>query len=194
MQQIIGFPKEFVGFMHVWEMSAFMQSWGQLVANLSSPGAMLVLLWAILGPTSSILGPTWAQIRRTWCLLGLLRSHLTVNLGKPSATWSRSKGIWNRFGANLSPLAVNWIGSWHELGPSWMQTHHAECNQSLFSIGNLCIFGIRGRCRPSCNLGANLYPTWAYLAPSWSYFGPSWAQLRPSWGQLGYKLGYIGAC
>ena len=50
MQQIIGFPKEFVGFVYVWEMSAFMQSRGQLVANSSSPGPMLVLLWAVLGP------------------------------------------------------------------------------------------------------------------------------------------------
>ena len=88
-------------------MSAFMQSWGQLVANLSSTGAMSVLLWTVWGPTSSILEPTSAQIRLYSCLLALLWSHLTVNLGQPSATWSRSKGIWNRVGANLGRFGVN---------------------------------------------------------------------------------------
>ena len=56
MQQIIGFHQEFVGFMYVWEMSAFMQSWGQLVTNLGSLGAVLVLLWAVLGTNFVHLG------------------------------------------------------------------------------------------------------------------------------------------
>ena len=56
MLQIIVFPGGLVGFMCVWEMSAFMQSWGQLVANLGSLGAVLVLLWAVLGPNFVHLG------------------------------------------------------------------------------------------------------------------------------------------
>ena len=44
------FLKEFEGFTVVREMSAFMQYWGQLVANLGSLGVVLVLLWAVLGP------------------------------------------------------------------------------------------------------------------------------------------------
>ena len=50
------FSLGFVGFTYVREMSAFMQSWGQLVANLGSLGAVLVLLWAVLGPNFVHLG------------------------------------------------------------------------------------------------------------------------------------------
>ena len=74
MQQIIGFPHEFVGFMYVWEMSAFMQSWGQLVANLSSPwghvgptlghlGLNFVHIGANLGTNEAILAPTWGLMK-----------------------------------------------------------------------------------------------------------------------------------
>ena len=86
------FPTGFCMF-YVWEMSAFMQYWGQLEANLSPPGAMSVLLWTVLGPTSPILGPTWAQMGRSWRQLGVSWGHLGANLGQPSVTWSRSKAI-----------------------------------------------------------------------------------------------------
>ena len=69
--KIIGFPKDFVGFTYVRKMSAFMQSWGQLEDNLSLLGAILVRLWTVLGPTSSILEPSWTTVRLSWCVLGL---------------------------------------------------------------------------------------------------------------------------
>ena len=69
--KIIGFPKEFVGFTYVREMSALVQSWGQFEAKLRLLGPILVRHWTVLGPTSSILGPYWATVRLSWCVLGL---------------------------------------------------------------------------------------------------------------------------
>ena len=105
--KIIGFPNGFVG-TYVREVSAFMQYWGQLEDYLSLLGAILVRLWTVLGPTSSILGLSWSAMRLSWCVPGLSWSHFTANLGQPSNTWSRSKAIWNRLGANLSTAWAAW--------------------------------------------------------------------------------------
>ena len=78
------FPVDFVGFTYVREVSAFMQYWGQLEANLSLPGVILVLFWSVLGPTWSILAPAWAQLGRSWCQLGVSWGHLGAQLGQPS--------------------------------------------------------------------------------------------------------------
>ena len=145
MQRIIVFPKELVGFMHVWEMSAFMQSWGQLVANLSLPGAILVLLWTVLGPTSSVLGPTWAnqaphgadlgrlepQVRPSYRYLGTKWGHHGASLGSHEAilapTW-----------ANQAPrigFGSAWIGFGSDLGAN---LGHLGCKLSVRNAKNHC--------------------------------------------------------
>ena len=73
----------FIWFFNVFDLPAFMHSWGQLVTNKSSFGGMLALLWTVFGPTSSILGLTWAQIEPSWRLLGLSWRYLEANFGNP---------------------------------------------------------------------------------------------------------------
>ena len=128
MQIIIVFPLDFVGFMHVWEMSAFMQSWGQLVANLSLPGAILVLLWTVLGPTSSVLGPTWANQAPHGADLGRLEPQVRPYygyLGKSGAIlapfWALMKPSWRQLGPtkrHMEPINRDMEPIWHQLGVS----------------------------------------------------------------------------
>ena len=152
MQRIIVFPKEFVGFMHVWEMSAFMQSWGQLVANLSLPGAILVLLWTVLGPTSSVLGPTWANQAPHGADLGRLEPQL-----RPSYRYLGTR--WGHHGASL--------GS-HEaiLAPTWANQAPHGANQPRYGVDLAPTWGQFGS-------------TWSCFGPSYPQFsvdiGPSWA-------------------
>ena len=126
MQQIIVFPKEFVGFMHVWEMSAFMQSWGQLVANLSLPGAILVLLWTVLGPTSSVLGPTWANQAPHGADLGRLEPQVRPSYGYLGTSgaimaplWALMKPSSRQLGPtkrHMEPINRDMELTWHQLG------------------------------------------------------------------------------
>ena len=129
MQRIIVFPKEFVGFLHVWEMSAFMQSWGQLVANLSLPGAILVLLWTVLGPTSSVLGPTWASQAPHGADLGRLEPQVRPSYGYLGTSgailaplWALMKLSWRQLGLtkrHMEPINRDMEPTWHELGVNW---------------------------------------------------------------------------
>ena len=84
-----------------------MQSCGQLVTNLSPPGAMLVLLWTVLGPTSSILGPTWAN-----------QAPHGANLGRLEPQVRPSCGYLGTNGAILEPLWALMKPSWRQLGPT----------------------------------------------------------------------------
>ena len=137
-------------------------------------------LYAILGPTSSKLQPTWGHVGPTLDRLGLNFPHLGSNLSTNGAilvpTWrlmrppwcqlgptkrhmepikSDMKSIWRRLAANL----WIWIGSWSDLGPSWMQAEHVECEKSLFFQRNLYVRCMSGKCQPLCNLGASMKQT-----------------------------------
>ena len=126
MQRIIVFPKEFVGFMYVWEKSAFMQYWGQLVANLSLPGAILVLLWTVLGPTSSVLGPTWANQAPHGADLGRLEPqarpsyrYLGTSWAIMAPLWALMKPYWRQLGPtmrHMEPINRDMELTWHQLG------------------------------------------------------------------------------
>ena len=138
--KIIVFPLDFVGFMHIWEVSAFVQYWGQLLPNLSLPGAILVLLWTVLGPTSPVLALTCAnqaphganlrrlepQVRpscgyldRIEAILEPLWALMKPSWRQPSATWSRSIAIWRRSGTNLGSIWFELELLWAMLSPIW---------------------------------------------------------------------------
>ena len=126
--KIIVFPLDFVGFMDVWEMSVFVQSWGQLLPNWGLPGAILVLLWTVLSPTSSILGPTWANQAPHGANLGRLEPQarpFCVYLGRIGAIlaplWALMKPSWRQLGPtkrHMEPVNRDMQPIWHQLGVS----------------------------------------------------------------------------
>ena len=109
--------------MYSWEMSAFMQSSGQLVSNLSSTGAMLVLLWAILGPTSSIL----AQLGYKWSYIGV---YLTSHEAIWAPTWANQA----RHGADRRGYGTDLAVTWGQLGSTWAELCHLVANLALISV------------------------------------------------------------
>ena len=142
------FLRGFICFMYSWEMSAFMQYWGQLVANLSLPGAILVLLWTVLGPTSSVLGPTWAnqaphgadlgrlepQVRPSYGYLGTSWGHHGASLGSPEAILALTWANQVPHGANQPRYGVDLAPTWGQFGSTWSCFGPSSPNLTLISV------------------------------------------------------------
>ena len=127
---IIVVPLDFVGFMYVWEMSVFMQSWGQLVPNLGLSCAILVLLRNVLGPTSSILAPHGASLSRFEPQVRPSGGYF----GTSGATLEPAWGNQAPHGANQPRYGNNLAPAWGQFGSTW-SCFEPSCPQFSVDLG-----------------------------------------------------------
>ena len=112
--------------------------------RIGSDWIRLVLLWTVLGPTSSVLGPTWAnqaphgadlgrlepQVRPSYRYLGTRWGHHGASLGSHEAilalTWANQAphgANQPRYGRDLAPNWGQFGSPWSCVGPSCYENH-----------------------------------------------------------------------